>query len=89
MHDAGNSLADAVVLAYQTSPAQPSMIFAISDERLPRPDVKRHGRDKRASWCGWSASFPQNAVPGGATVSAWALDADAPTLYPLETQPEH
>jgi hypothetical protein len=34
-------------------------------------------------WAGWTATFPRNAIPPGATLSFWAVDADAPKLYLL------
>jgi hypothetical protein len=34
-------------------------------------------------WSGWRATFPKSAVPVGAKISFWAVDADQPRLYQL------
>lgn len=80
--------ADAVVLAYEM-PGQSPVIFAMSDNVTKRPDVVRLLRERRQLWTGWFATFPRDAVPPGAAISAWAVDADGPTLYRLrQNQPE-
>ena len=75
--------ADAVLLAYET-PAQSSIAFAISDAVVRRRDVARAMRDQRHVLAGWTVTFPRVAVPAGARISAWALDADVPKVYRLE-----
>jgi len=79
--------ADAVVLAYET-PEQSWTAFALSEAIVRRRDVARSLRDKGQAWAGWTATFPRGAVPPGARVSAWALDADGPKLYRLEQRAE-
>jgi hypothetical protein len=37
-------------------------------------------------WSGWSATFPQSAVPANARLSFWAVDADEPRLYRLKDE---
>jgi hypothetical protein len=80
--------ADAVVLAYETA-EQPPVIFAMSDNVAKRPEVARLLGTRRQLWTGWFATFPRDAVPAGASISAWGVDADGPTLYRLQqNQPE-
>jgi len=74
--------ADAVVFAYETA-GQPPVIFAISDEATRRRDIARKLRSPKQLWTGWTATFPRAAVPAGASISAWGVDADGPVLYRL------
>jgi hypothetical protein len=76
--------ADAVLLAYDT-PERGWTAFEISDAVVRRRDIARAAREQHQ---GWSAAFPRDAVPAGARISAWALDADAPKLYRLEQSVE-
>lgn len=73
--------ADCVAIAYQT----PSewIIFAISDSFEMRPAMVKRFRSMDQLWSGWSATFPTAAVPAGAKLSFWAVDADEPKLYLL------
>jgi hypothetical protein len=76
--------ADCVVLAYKI-PARDWTAFAISDGMFEREDIVRLcGGDRDLLWSGWSATFPRDLVPTGATVSAWALDAADSKLYRLK-----
>jgi hypothetical protein len=75
--------ADAVVLAYETSD-RGWIAFAFSDEVARRPDVARALRNRNQIWSGWAATFLRKAVPAGARISAWGLDAEVPKLYRLE-----
>jgi hypothetical protein len=72
-----------VAVGYQTAADQPWNLCAISDSFSMRPEVvKRLGLDEL--WSGWSATFPQSAVPAGARLSFWAVDTDEPRLYRLQ-----
>jgi hypothetical protein len=75
--------ADCVAIAYQVAPDQDWTLFAISDTFEMRADaVKRFGTMEQL-WSGWSATFPKSAVPVGAKLSFWAVDADQPRLFQL------
>lgn len=76
--------ADAVAIAYQTAPDQGWTLCAISDAFEMRPEIVKRFHSMRELWSGWSATFPRSAVPAGAKVSFWAVDADAPRLYRLK-----
>jgi hypothetical protein len=76
--------ADCVVVAYQTAPDRDWVALAISDSFAMRADTVKKYRDMDYLWAGWTATFPRNAIPPGATLSFWALDADAPKLYLLK-----
>jgi multisubunit Na+/H+ antiporter MnhC subunit len=75
--------ADAVLLAYQTPAESAPVLFAIADERVPRKDLKHTLHTNQALWGGWSVTFPRDVVPAGATISAWGVDADEPSLHRL------
>jgi hypothetical protein len=75
--------ADCVAIAYQTSPDQDWILFALSNSFEMRPDMVKRFRTVEQLWSGWTATFPKNAVPAGAKLSFWAVDADAPRLYRL------
>jgi hypothetical protein len=76
--------ADAVLLAYET-PDGKWTAFEISDGVTRRRDIAHAAGDQ---YQGWTATFPRAAVPAGARISAWALDADGPKLYRLEQNVE-
>jgi hypothetical protein len=74
--------ADAVLLAY--ADAQSGWIgFALSNAVVNRPDVAMALHSSAQRWSGWSAAFPRDAVPPGAEISAWAVDAKDAKLYRL------
>jgi len=75
--------ADGVAIAYQTSPDQDWILFALSDSFEMRPDMVKRFRTMEQVWSGWSATFPRSAVPPGARLSFWAVDADQPRLFQL------
>jgi hypothetical protein len=75
--------ADCVVVAYQTPSDPDPIVFAISDAFEMRPAVVKRFRSLAFLWSGWAVTFPQSAVPPGATLSFWAVDADQPKLYQL------
>ena len=75
--------ADCVVAAYQTESDPDPIVFAISDSFEMRADVVKRFRSIERLWSGWAATFPKSAVPPGATLSFWAVDADQPKLYQL------
>jgi hypothetical protein len=75
--------ADCVVVAYQNPPNQEWIVFAISDSFAMRADTVKHYRNMDYLWAGWTATFPRSAIPPGAKLSFWAVDADAPKLYLL------
>jgi hypothetical protein len=70
-----------VAVAYQT----PSewIIFAISESFEMRPAIVKRYRSMDQLWSGWTATFPTTAIPAGAKLSFWAVDADEPKLYLL------
>ena len=75
--------ADCVAVAYQTSPDQEWILFAISDSFELRADIVKRFRSMDQLWSGWGVTFPKSAVPPGARLSFWAVDADQPRLYEL------
>ncbi|MFL6589863.1 MAG: hypothetical protein ACJ8M4_06785 [Chthoniobacterales bacterium] len=77
--------ADCVVLAYEDERGE-WIAFALSNAVVPRPDVARVLKNREQVWSGWSAEFPVAAVPKGARLSAWGLDAKAVKLYRLNTK---
>jgi hypothetical protein len=80
--------ADCVVLAYGNEKGE-WVVFALSHSVESRPDVARVLNDAEQQWSGWRASFPREAVPIGAKISAWAVDAKDAKLYRLkESSPQ-
>lgn len=75
--------ADCVAVAYQTQSDPDPVVFAISDTFEMRPAIVKRFRSMELLWSGWTATFPANAIPPGATLSFWAVDADRPKLYQL------
>ena len=75
--------ADAVVLAHGGASGK-WVLFALSDVVIRRNDIERLFGTKDQLWTGWFATFPAKAVPPGADISVWAVDADGPTLYRLQ-----
>jgi hypothetical protein len=75
--------ADAVLLAYADARGE-WMAFALSDAVIDRSDVAKTFRSTEQLWSGWSAVFPRDAVPPGAEISAWAVDAKDAKLYRLQ-----
>jgi hypothetical protein len=75
--------ADCVVLAYLDERGE-WVAFALSNATLNRPDVARSLQNPEQLWTGWSAIFPRDAVPKGAKLSAWAVDAKDAKLYRLK-----
>ena len=75
--------ADCVAVAYQTPSDPDPVIFAISDAFEMRPAVVKRFRSMELLWSGWAVTFPQSALPPGAKLSFWAVDADQPKLYEL------
>jgi hypothetical protein len=75
--------ADCVVLAYAAKPGE-WIVFALSDVVLTRPDVVETLGDREQLWSGWRVEFSRKAVPAGAKISAWAVDAKGAKLYRLK-----
>lgn len=75
--------ADCVVLAYADERGQ-WIIFALSNAISPRLDVINALRSGEQLWSGWHATFSREAVPKGAKISAWAVDAKDAKLYRLK-----
>jgi hypothetical protein len=73
--------ADCVAVAYQA--ASEWIIFAISESFEMRPAIVKRFRSMDQLWSGWTATFPTAAIPAGAKLSFWAIDADEPKLYLL------
>jgi hypothetical protein len=84
--DAKGRPPDCVGVAWQTAADQPWTLCAISDSFAMRPDIIKRLGTMDQLWSGWSATFPQSAVPAGAKLSFWAVDADEPRLYRLQDQ---
>jgi hypothetical protein len=82
---ARNRPADAVVLAFANEQGD-WVAFAHSDAVLKRPDVARALRSTEQLWSGWRVVFPGSALPKGAKISAWAVDAKEAKLYRLKTK---
>lgn len=74
--------ADCVALAYEAEGGEP-VLFAMSQTIEARPDLARRLRSEDVLWSGWTATYPRDAVPRGAKVLFWAVDADGPMLYRL------
>lgn len=74
--------ADCIVIAYETADAEP-IVFSISDSIEMRWDIARRSWPNDYLWAGWTAKFPRSAIPAGAKLSFWAVDADEPRLYQL------
>jgi hypothetical protein len=77
--------ADAVLLAYADARGEWTA-FALSNAVIDRPDVARMLRRSEQLWSGWRAVFPRDAVPPGAEISAWAVDAKDAKLYRLRAR---
>jgi hypothetical protein len=84
--DAKRRPADCVAVAYRTAADQPWTLFAISDSFAMRPDIVKRFHLMDQLWSAWSATFPKTAVPPGAELSFWAVDADEPRLYQLKDE---
>ena len=80
-----NRPADAVLLAYSDAKGE-WVAFALSDAVFDRPDVARISRSSEQLWSGWRAVFSPEALPMGAEISAWAVDAKDSKLYRLKTK---
>jgi hypothetical protein len=78
--------ADCVAIAYQVDPDQSWTLFAISDSFAMRAEIVKRFGTMEQLWSGWSATFPRSAVPDGAKISFWAVDADEPRLYQLKDE---
>jgi hypothetical protein len=76
--------ADCVVLAYADDRGE-WIAFALSDAFENRSDVVRALGKQQYLASGWHASFPAEAAPRGAKISAWALDAKEARLYRLKS----
>ncbi|HEX4630640.1 MAG TPA: hypothetical protein VH188_06715, partial [Chthoniobacterales bacterium] len=82
---ARNRPADAVVLAFANEHGD-WVVFAHSDAVLERPDVAHTLRSAELLWTGWRVAFRGDALPKGAEISAWAVDAKEAKLYRLRTR---
>lgn len=80
-----NKPADGVVLAYGDERGE-WVVFALSDGPELRPDVVQTLGRPEQMWSGWRVTFPRDAVPAGAKLSVWALDAKEAKLYKLGAQ---
>jgi hypothetical protein len=78
--------ADCVAIAYQTAEDQSWKVFAISDSFSMRAEIVKRFGTMEQLWSGWSATFPSSAVPVGAKISFWAVNADEPRLYQLKDE---
>jgi uncharacterized membrane protein YwzB len=80
-----NRPADAVLLAYADASGE-WIAFALSDAVINRPDVAKTLRSSEQLWSGWRAGFSREALPQGAEISAWAVDAKDAKLYRLQAR---
>jgi hypothetical protein len=80
-----NRPADAVVLAFANEKGD-WVAFAHSDAVLDRPDVARTLQSAAQLWSGWRVVFRGDALPKGAEITAWAVDAKEAKLYRLKTK---
>jgi hypothetical protein len=78
--------ADCVLVAYQDPRRQEWIACAISDSFEMRADAVKRFRSMDQLWAGWTATFSRRAIPAGAKLSFWAVDADEPMLYQLADQ---
>jgi hypothetical protein len=78
---------DGVVISYELPGAEP-VLFAISDSVEMRWDIAKPSWPNDYLWAGWSATFPRTAIPAGAKLAFWAVDADEPRLYRLDEAPD-
>jgi hypothetical protein len=79
--------ADCVILAYEREDRE-LIAFAMSNTIELRPDVAQQHRHPEWAWAGWRAVFRSDAVPKGATISAWAVDTKQARLYRLAANAE-
>jgi hypothetical protein len=84
--DAKGRPADCVAIAYQNASNQEWIVGAISDSFALRFEIAKRLGTMEQLWSGWSATFPASAIPPGAKVSFWAIDADEPRLYQLKDE---
>ncbi|MFL6520752.1 MAG: hypothetical protein ACJ8NS_11070 [Chthoniobacterales bacterium] len=84
--DAKGRPADSVAVAYQAAPGQEWKVCAISDSFAMRAEIVKRLGTMEQLWSGWTATFSQSAVPSGAKLSFWAIDADEPRLYQLKDE---
>ncbi len=75
--------ADCVVVAYQDPRDQEWIALTISDSFEMRADILKRFRIMDQLWAGWTATFSRGAIPAGAKLSFWAVNADEPKLYQL------
>ena len=78
--------ADCVVVAYQDPRDQEWIVLTISDSFEMRSDIVKRFRSMDQLWAGWTATFSRSAIPAGAKLSFWAVNADEPRLYQLGDQ---
>ena len=78
--------ADCVLVAYQDPRLHEWIACALSDSFEMRPDIVKRFRSMDQLWAGWTATFSRSAIPAGAELSFWAVDADEPKLYQLGGQ---
>ena len=77
--------ADGVVLAYGDDKGE-WIAFALSNGPEVRADVVKTLGKPDQIWSGWRVTFSRDAVPPGAKISVWALDAKDAKLYRLGAQ---
>ncbi len=78
--------ADCVLVAYEDPQLKEWIACAISDSFEMRPNIVKRFRSMDHLWAGWTAIFSRSAIPAGAPLSFWAVDADEAKLYRLEDQ---
>jgi hypothetical protein len=76
--------ADGVLLAYETD-AREWRAFSIAEQLTTRFDIVTQFHNQDVFWSGWSAAPSLENVLAGATISAWAFDAENGKTYRLES----
>ena len=76
--------ADAVLLTYDNA-AGDSVIFALAEVGVQRPDVAAWLQEPGYLHAGWVKTFNTSRLPAGAlSLRAWAFDAETCRAYPIQ-----
>jgi hypothetical protein len=76
--------ADAVLLTYDNA-AGDSVIFALAEVGVQRPDVAAGLQEPAYLHAGWVKTFNTSRLPAGAlSLRAWAFDAETCRAYPIQ-----
>ena len=76
--------ADAVVLAYKDPSTGQSVGFAITEQRIERPDVAKELQTRPFHLSGWEETLDLAALPESACdITAWAMDANQGKVFQI------